>query len=62
MMQGAGYIYASPARHVIEIRYPPKVVNVETTSLYSPVYHHRRLILDRLCFCGISGNLLNLSI
>jgi hypothetical protein len=32
MMQGAGYIYASPARHVIEIRYPPKVVNVECPS------------------------------
>ena len=35
MMQDAGGIYASPARHVIEIRYPPKVVNVETTSLFA---------------------------
>ncbi len=36
-------------------------VHFEMFTDYS-VYHHRRLILDRLCFCGISGNLLNLSI
>ena len=36
MLQVAGGIYASSARHVIEIRYLPKLVNIET--YYVPVY------------------------